>query len=110
MARKKAEDKIKRMNKYAPTTKHPFHDKLVLTTKLTKKDKIVLITFKNLELSVVESQLLGRPKIKEHKKYEICSEMGIFRYCRCIREYEAKGYEIENETSNLEDLLKKWKP
>jgi hypothetical protein len=109
MATRKPEDKIKRMNKYAKITPHPFHDKVELTTKLVKKDKIVLISFKKMELSIVESELNGKPKIKEHKVY-ILGDIGLFTYCTRVRQYEAKGYDIENETSNLEDILKKWKP
>ena len=77
----------------------------ILMTKLSKKDKVVLISFKKMELSVIEI-VDGKETTVERVKYGL-GDIGKGRYTRRIREYESKGFEIDGQTSNLEVILKK---
>jgi hypothetical protein len=86
---------------------HPFHHKVKLMTKLRKNEKSVLITFKEMELSVIEMDGDGKQNIKEKVKYKL-GDIGIERFCRRVRQYQSKGYEIEGEVSNLSDVIKEW--
>jgi hypothetical protein len=76
-------------------------------TKLTKKEKIVLITFKNMTLTVMESDGTNQ-KIKEKTEYRL-GDIGISRYCSRIKEYICKGYEVVERTDNSEEMRKEMK-
>ena len=76
----------------------------VLMTKLSKKDKVVLVSFKKMELSVIEITE-SKETIVEKVKYGL-GDIGKGRYTRRIREYEAKGFEVDGQTSNMDIILK----
>lgn len=87
--------------------KVPMNLNCILMTKMSKKDKTVLITFKNMILTVVEITD-GKEKVKERVKY-LLGDIGRSKYTMRVREYAFKGYNIDGQTSNMDEMIKDMK-
>jgi hypothetical protein len=74
-----------------------------LTTKLKNSaGKTVMITFKNMELIIMENN--GKEnKTVERTKYKL-GDVGVWSYCSAIKRYLSKSYLIEGRLSNLDEL------
>jgi hypothetical protein len=110
MERKKPKDKtdiIKNLTKFDPKSPASQHHMMIkCTCKLAKKDRKVLITYKNMKLNVMEISEDGATKTKEDKQYAL-GDIALFTYCSRIKDYVSKGYDVEAETDNLDELFKK---
>jgi hypothetical protein len=60
-----------------------------------------------MELVVMEND--GKTnKIVEKVKY-VLADIGVWKYCRAVRQYIAKGYELEGSTSNQDEVWKDYR-
>lgn len=76
-----------------------------LKTVLKKKNKTVMVTFKDMTLKVMASEE-GKPvKILINEKYKL-GDIGKMRYATQVKNYFRDGYEITEEKSNFAELLK----
>lgn len=76
-----------------------------LKTVLKKKNKTVMVTFKDMTLKVMASEE-GKPvKILINEKYKL-GDIGKMRYATQVKNYFRDGYEILEEKSNFAELLK----
>jgi|WetSurSiteA1Bulk_404760.scaffolds.fasta_scaffold16215_4 hypothetical protein len=77
------------------------YKQLKLMTKLSSSKKIVMITFKDMTLTIMEND-----KVVSQRKYTL-GDVGMFKYCSAIKSYQSKGYELEGQTSNSDEIFKK---
>lgn len=87
--------------------KNPIHPELNLSTNLNKDKKRIVVSFKNMEVVVVE--IKGDKTTTISKDKYILGDIGLQRYCSKIKEYIHQGYETVGTTSNFEEVLKKVK-
>jgi len=82
--------------------------KMVLSSKMVnaKKNKYVLISMNNCEITVIEFDSEGKPKEKARQptRWDVC----LWIYCRWKREYYSKGY-YEDEPEVVDTPRKKRK-
>jgi len=95
----------KRVIKISPTSKSTeIIRQYNLTTKLKHSSgKTAIVIFKNMELTVMENN-----KPDKKVKY-ILGDVGVWRYVYTIKRYIAKGYIVEGEISNQNEVLKSMK-
>ena len=87
--------------------KNPIHKELNLSTDLNKDKKHIMVSFKNMEVIVVE--IKGDKTTTISKDKYILGDIALQRYCSKVREYIHEGYENVKTVSNMEEVLKKVK-
>lgn len=85
-----------------------IHPKLKLMTKMNNGKKNVLITYKEMTVSVTETDSEGNQKEIEKHKYSL-GDVGLQKYSRRIREYMLKGFEVSGTVSNMDEVIKEYK-
>jgi hypothetical protein len=69
--------------------------------------KTALITFKDMELLIMEND--GKTNKTVEKVKYVLSDIGIWKYCRAVRKYIAKGYILEGSVSNQDEVWKNYR-
>jgi len=102
---------VKEKKKYGPVEipddreQNETNLKADLKTVLKKKNKTVMVTFKDMTLKVMASEE-GKPvKLLVDEKYKL-GDIGKMRYSAQVKNYFRDGYEITEEKSNFAELLK----
>jgi hypothetical protein len=76
-----------------------------LTTKLKNPEgKTAMITFKNMELVIMENNGKENKTIQK-TKYQL-GDMGTWKYGYAVKKYISKGYVLEGSLSNIDEVWK----
>ncbi|MFA7143154.1 MAG: hypothetical protein WC175_04155 [Candidatus Dojkabacteria bacterium] len=88
------------------TNKYPSHYKnLVMSTKLIKNDKSVLVSLKEQILTITFFKSDGVIYKNDVYTYAM-GDMALWKYCYNVKMLEMKGYKKESELSNFESVIK----
>lgn len=88
------------------TNKYPTHHKnLVMSTKLIKNDKSILVSLKEQILTITSFKSDGVIAKNDVYTYAL-GDVALWKYCYNIRMLEMKGYKKESELSNFESVIK----
>jgi hypothetical protein len=69
--------------------------------------KTALVTFKDMELVIIEND--GKTNKTVEKVKYVLSDIGVWKYCRAVRKYIAKGYILEGSVSNQDEIWKNYR-
>ena len=76
-----------------------------LTTKLKHSSgKTAIITFKSMELLIMENNGKTNKTVEKHKY--VLGDVGLWKYCSAVKRYIAKGYESQGNISNIDEVWK----
>jgi hypothetical protein len=69
--------------------------------------KTVLITFKKMELQIMENDGKTNKMVEKHK-YRL-GDIGVLKYCSAVKRYISGRYVLEGSTSNMDEIRKLYK-
>jgi superfamily I DNA and/or RNA helicase len=76
-----------------------------LSTKLKNSSgKTIMISFKSMELLIMESDGMKNKTVEKHK-YNL-GDVGIWKYCSAVKRYVSKGYISQGSVSNMDEIWK----